>query len=386
MADVTGQRTTSNVNQSQRAIDMREAILLLEPSSTPLTVFSAKLSKARTKDPLFKWTEDQLDPRFTTASTSYNTSATSIVVAAGTGTYFAAGDLVRVTATGETFRVSSVSTDTLTVARGIGNGGTGIAISSGGEFLILGSNFAEGVGARAARSSNPTVKTNYTAIVRDTVSATRTQQQSDQLTSPNDWAYQRNKKGIEHAKNLEYQTLLSHPSEDTSGSTPIRTSGGAYHFLSTNITAVGGTLTETSFWNALRTIFRYKSSSDVKVGFASSKVVQVLNMFPTGRLQIRQDETTYGVRVFTYLSPFGTLRLVYHPLLEGAELGGHLLVLDMEQVRYRYLSNENGSSDTHIRKDIQAPDVDGATDEYLTEFGLEFGLEKMHGLLTGIAG
>lgn len=386
MADVTGQRGTLSGNQSLRAIDMREEILLLEPDSTPLTVFTAKLPKARTKDPLFKWAEDALDPRFTTTSTSYNTTATSIVVATGTGTYFAKDDLVRVTATGETMRVLSVSTDTLTVSRGVGaaSPGTGQAISSGGELLILGSIQPEGDTAKVPRSTNAVVKTNYTAIIRDPFASTRTNMQSDQLTTPNDWAYQARKKGIEHAKSIEYQFLLSHPSEDTSGPYPRRATGGAYHFVSTNVTAVGGTLTESTFWNALRGAFRFGSKD--KVAFGASKVVQVLNQFPLGRLQVRSGESTYGLRVFTYYSPFGTLHLVNHWLLEGTELGGHLLVLDMEQVRYRYLQNENGSSDTHVRQNIQQPDTDGRMDEYLTEAGLEFGLEKTHALLTGITG
>ena len=60
--------------------------------------------------------------------------------------------------------------------------------------------------------------------------------------------------------------------------------------------------------------------------------------------------------------------------------------MDPECCTYRYLNNKRGSRDTHINREIQAPDVDGRKDEYLTEAGLEFGLEKRHGQFIGITG
>ena len=38
MADVTGERMTSNVAQSQRTIDLFPEIMLLEPEAAPITV------------------------------------------------------------------------------------------------------------------------------------------------------------------------------------------------------------------------------------------------------------------------------------------------------------------------------------------------------------
>jgi hypothetical protein len=78
-------------------------------------------------------------------------------------------------------------------------------------------------------------------------------------------------------------------------------------------------------------------------------------------------------------SPHGTLNVVTHNLLEGATYGGYGVVLDLSLIKKRPLANDQGSRDTHIRQNIQAPDADTRKDEYLTESeGLEFGQEKRH--------
>jgi hypothetical protein len=55
-------------------------------------------------------------------------------------------------------------------------------------------------------------------------------------TSPHEWARQAAQKGVEHLKEIEYALLFGHPSEDLTGSQPRRTTGGARHFITTNVT------------------------------------------------------------------------------------------------------------------------------------------------------
>lgn len=385
MATVTGARGTLNVGQAQRKVDMREEILLLEPDAAPLTVFSARARKRPAVNPQYSWIEDTLAPRFDAVNNGagYASTATSVVV--DNGAYFAEHDLVRVTRTGEVVRVTAVATNTLTVVRGVGS--TAAALVDNDELLIIGSAQPEGDTSKPARSDNPTQVTNYTQIVRNPVEMTETMRSSDQFTTPHDWDYQRNKKGIEHKKDIEYAFLLGHPSENTSGSQPRRTTGGAYHFVTTNVTDAGGALTEAELFGALRPAFRYGSKD--KVALASALAVDVLNGFPRSNIQVIQgnegSNNTYGVRVMRYVSPHGTINLVTHWLLEGSYLGGHILILDMGAIAYRYLAGGvGGSRDTHIEENIQANDADTRKDEYKSEVGLEFGEEKRHALITGI--
>ena len=52
----------------------------------------------------------------------------------------------------------------------------------------------------------------------------------------------------------------------------------------------------------------------------------------------------------------------------------------MEGFRYRYMDGR----DTQLQTNIQAPDVDGTVDQYLTEAGLERKQAPRHALLKGV--
>ena len=52
------------------------------------------------------------------------------------------------------------------------------------------------------------------------------------------------------------------------------------------------------------------------------------------------------------------------------------VILDTKDLRYRYID------DTSLLKDRQGNGVDGVTDEYLTEAGLEILQEKTHAVIT----
>lgn len=380
MATITGARGTGNISQSQRKVDMAEKILLLDPDAAPLTVLTRQLSKKAAHNPEYSWMEDDLEPRWDAVNNAagYANNATSIVV--DNGAYFAQHFMVHVTRTGENMRVTAVTGNTLTVVRGVGS--TAAALNDNDELLVTGVAQPEGDTSRPARSANPTKVTNYTQIVRTPVEATETHRHSDTVTTPNDWAYQLNKAGIEHKKDIEYAALFGRPSEDLTGSQPRRTTGGVFHFATQNVTDAGGAFTEAELFSALRPAFRYGSKK--KVGLASMLAVDVMNGFPRGKLQTEQSDDTYGVRVFTYISPHGILRLVSHPLLEGSKYGGYIAILDMDQLAWRFLRNEEGSRDTFLRPNIQAPDADTRKDEYLTEAGLQFGQAKTHALVSGI--
>lgn len=385
MAAITGARGTGNVTGALRKVDFSSEIALLQPDAAPLTILSKRLGKEPTHNPQYQWAEDDLDPRFSAVPAGATNVATSVAVTAGQGSYFAQHDLVKVTRTGEVFRVTAVATDTLTVVRGVGAGGTGVTINAADELLLLGSAQPEGDTSKPARSNNSTVVSNYTQIFRKPVHLTNTWVHSDQYVATNDWDYQVKKEGIEHVKDIEETFLFGKPSEDVSGSQPRRTTGGAIQYITTNVTAAGGTLSEASFFAALRPAFRYGSNQ--KTMFASGLVVDVLNGYARSKVQIPEvGRDTYGLNVVKYQSPHGTLNVVRHWLLEGSTYAGYAFILDMSTVKYRYLANSKGSRDTHFIDNIQAPDEDSRKGEYLTECGFQLMQQSQSALITGVTG
>lgn len=379
---VANQRATAGtqaIEQQQRKVDMADRILLLEPDAAPLTQISKSITRTKTGNPKFSWMEDELDPRFDVTTGTFTNVATTIAVT--NGGYFRAQQMVLVPRTGEVFRVSSVAANNLTVIRGIGS--TAVAGNSGEELLILNTAQPEGDASKAAVSRNPSVVTNYTQIFRTEWDATETERHSE-FEGTDDWDHQALKHGIEHRKDIEYGLMMGRPSETTSGTTALRTTGGFNHFVATNVTDVGGTMTETEFFFALRPCFRYGAKE--KWALAAQLPVDVINTFPRGKLEVRQGESTFGLRVMQYISPHGTINVVTHYLLEGATFGGQIWIMDTDVVKYRFLQNKRGGRDTNLRENIQNNDVDGRKDEWLTEAGLQFGLEKRHGKIVNITG
>lgn len=385
MADVVGARGTANVSQSIRRVDMVPTIFELEPNETPLTVFSALLPSEPTVNPEFSWQEDHLQPRFDSINNvgGYSNSATSIVVANGSS--FAAQDVWKVTRTGEIMRITGVATNTLTAVRGIGTGGTGVAINNLDELMKIGSATPENALSKPARSNNPTKVTNYTQIVRTSIESSRTWRQSATFTQPKDWDRQVAHAMIEHKIEWEQIFLHGKPNEDLTGSMPLRTSGGALNYIQTNRTDMGGQMTEQEWFGGYSGAFRY-GNKQAKTAFMSRLAVDVVNGFPRGKLEVIQNanDATYGLDIMKYRSPHGTINCITHNMLEGQIFGGYVIILDLSQIKVRPLGGDGSPATPHMLENIQPPDQDGRKDEILGEQGLVFGLEKTHALYTGI--
>jgi hypothetical protein len=380
MATITGAMTTTNVLSDQLAIDLGDRISLLEPSAQPLAVFSRRARKERTVASTFSWLEESSKARFDAINNGagYASGITEVVV--DNGAYFAQWDTVLISRTGEMVRVDGVAGNTLTVTRGVGS--TAAAINDNDELIILGSAQPENDTSKPARSDVPSKISNYTQIFRNPFELSDTLRASAFQASPAEWPRQARNKGIEHAKDIEYSFLFGRKSTTTPGSTQVRTTGGVLSFITTNQTDAGGELTEAEFNAAMLQAMRYGSGA--KLALASGTGVSALNKFPASKQQTRNDETTYGMNVTHYTSPFGSINLVYHRLLEGTKYGGYIVILDMDQIAYRYLANDEMSRDTKVLQNRQPNDQDGRKDEYLSEIGLEVGQQRTHAVITGI--
>jgi hypothetical protein len=380
MATITGAMTTTNLLSDQLAIDLGDRISMLEPSAQPLAVFSRKADKRRTVATKFSWLEEASKPRFASQSGGATSGATTVAVTAGQGTYFQQWDNVLNSRTGEQFRVDSVATDTLTVTRAIGS--TGAAMLNGDELIIIGTAQPENDTSKPARSDIPSKITNNTQIFRTPFEISGSLQASSFQVSPAEWPRQARNKGIEHAKDIEYSFLWGRKSATTPGATELRTMGGLFSFITTNQTDAGGDLSEAEWNAAMAQGLRY--SDGPILAMASATGLSALNKYPASKLQTRQNEDTYGIAVSHFITPFGSVNVVYHKLLEGTKYGGVIVGVDMDEIAYRYLANDEKHRDTKVLTNRQPNDQDGRKDEYLSEVSLEVRNQKKHWVITGI--
>lgn len=380
--------STENIPASRRVRDVSRRIQYLDPSAAPLTVLAKRARKSSVYNSKFEWIEKDLPARWDAVNNGGGYTAGDTAVVVDHGSYFSVGDVVLVPRTGERMRVSAVNTgtNTVTFVRSVGPTAAA-ALVDNDDLLIIGNAYAEGASAGTEKSHQETYPYNYTQIVRTPFGITGTEQESENYTGP-DKPRLRAEKSIEHMIDIERTILFGERDIDT-GSTdnPRRYTGGFLYYATANAKNFGGTMTEAEVEDWLEDLFHYTASSDVKFVAAAPLPISVLDMLGVARLQLAPGADTLGLRIRQFVSSHGTLNIVKHRLLEsgytsGNGYGGYMLAVDPNKIAYRYLRNR----DTKLRMDIQANDLDGWRDEYLTEFGWEVDNPQVHGVGTGITG
>lgn len=381
MTNINETRNTNNINQNRRVVDMAKQIALLDPNEGPLLSF-LKLAKKNTRcvyNPKFEWLEDDLLETWGTVSEGATAAATSISV--NNGDLFRAGDILMVPSTGESMLITAVSGNSLTVGRGYGSTEAAV-IKANDDVLNLGPAMEENSCGRAVKSTNEINGYNYTQIFRTPIALSGTENASA-LYGGRDRAYQRRKASLEHKRDIARAFYFGQRKEDLSGNAPRRTMGGLIEFLeranaSQSFSSTDNPLTYKNFDSSVAAAaFRYGSKE--KLLIAGPYLASAINSWSESRLVSEvSEEATFGIRVKNLITTYGDLKVIYDPLLDGP-YKGYGFIVDTENIRYAYLEGR----DTKLLTDIQANDVDGVMDEYLTECSLELRLPKTHMLIKG---
>lgn len=383
MANIAGVRTTSNIQQARRVVDMAKNIALLDPNDSPFVTFLklAKQDVRVAKAPKIEWLEDDLIGAATQVNNgsgiSITTSSTSIAV--DDGSIFSVGDLISIPAKSLVYRITAISTNTLTAIQF----GTSVAsgtIADDSVVLKLGNAMEENSSAPAAKTTQEVACYNYTQIFRTPVSFSGTELATE-LYGGKDRAYQRRKKALEHKRDIARAMYFGVRKEDTTGSTPRRTMGGLLSFL-TESTAFDSSTQPLTYANFNKYVAQpvFSHGSKDKLLIAGPNLMNAINVWSEAKLVTEVDPAaTYGIRVKNLITGYGDLKVIYDPLLADGYHAGYGMVIDTDNIRYAYLQGR----DTKLNTNIQANDVDGVIDEYITECSLEVKLPKTHLLITG---
>ena len=275
------------------------------------------------------------------------------------------------------------SATTITVAAaGRAFGTTAAAAGADADGLyIIGNVNEENSGARNVNTTRSSKETNYTQIFKTSISLSGTEKEAN-LYGGQDLPYQRAKKGTEHGLDIERAFWFGEKKYDTGGTYghPRRATGGVLEFVENGNSYVqnqGGILTVPDFNTFLREGFTY--GNDTKYFFCGGVVLQAINEFARGQIQTKPLERTYGINISEYVTTFGRINIVHNPLFVE-DYAGYGFLLDMDCFKYRYMNNR----DTKLYTNVQAPDVDGQIDQYLTECGLQRVHPAKCALLKGV--
>lgn len=264
--------------------------------------------------------------------------------------------------------------------------------------LIIGSINAEGAPIPDAIAYNPVKWYNYTQIMRTPLEITRTAKLTKLRTV---MAYKEAKReALElHSIEMEKAFLWGIRSENTgSNGKPERTTWGlipatrdgnpaGVDDYSLNASYSGQTWVEGGEdWldEKLEIIFRYGSNE--KLGFAGSGALLGINRLAKtyGHINMTPTSAAYGMKVLSWITPFGTLHIKTHPLFSyDATTRNSMVVFEPRMLKYKYISDTMYKSDPAL-KQAGHTGYDGLKEEYLTECGLEYHHPTKFGYLTGL--
>lgn len=345
------------------------------------------MMKAPTGNPSFDWFEDYYGGRYAKNSGTYAASGAVTITVTGAGSssahIFTVGDIIKNARTGENMLVATIaSATTITVAAaGRAFGTTSAAAGADGDGLFIVGNVNEqNASARNVNTTRSAKQTNYTQIFKTTIAVSGTEANAELYGGP-DLPYLRAKKGTEHALDIERAFWFSEKKTSTgSNGYTMNSTGGVLEFIESNNAYVqnqGGPLTESDFNLFLREGFTY--GNDTKTLFCGGLVMQAINEFASAKFQTKVEDRTYGVKIMEYMTPFGMINLIHNPLFVQ-DYAGYAFLLDLDGFKYRFMNNR----DTKLLTNVQAPDLDGMIDQYITECGLQRMQAPRHALLKGV--
>lgn len=222
-------------------LNMDTSIYLVSPLDSPMiTGMGAdglSLTGTNGVDQIsFSWQDEEILTPRSTLGANVTTGDAFIVVASGDRLKFSTGDLLRIVKSGgasEYVRVtgySQTTTDALLVTRGF-DSTTATNHTSGAAVRSLGIVLPEGSAPEAGRSKDRDIRQNYTQIFGpEKVSASRTQQKIRRYGVASDFSRQAMNRVSELTIRREYAALYGRRYNSTD--TKIRTTGGAFYFVS----------------------------------------------------------------------------------------------------------------------------------------------------------
>lgn len=373
-----------------RVGDFSSAILRYQPTGTALLLaLTSGMNKAAAADTVFTWFEDSHQ----TGRADVVSGGTATAIQVADGSFYIPGTVLMAEETGEYMLVTAVAGNALTVIRGLG-GTTVTALNNTMHVQQVGNAHEEASGMPVAVTQQGAPRMNYVQIFRNSWAISGTAKAVSFRTGSK---LAKNKKECAsfHAEDMERAFVWGRSHIGTLNGKQFRMTDGIVAQIEkyggiVESAATGGTAGDYSradFEDFIRRVFatNVKGMPNERIAMGGDQVLAVLNQMTMldGTYNISQGETKVGIAVTTIQTPFGTLKLMTHPLMnENPVWQRELYVLHPGAVRKRMLRETNEEGYDENGKRIQGKDADEGV--ITTEGGIELGGAKIMGILRNV--
>jgi hypothetical protein len=352
------------VGKKQSVVD---ELLLLNAHQTPLLNLLG-FAEAVTQTS-HQWFEDEMINDETKVNGAVTNVATSVVVV--DGSIFRANDVIKIGE--ELLKITAVATNTLTVVRGYaGTTAAAIADQAKAEFQFV--EGVEGADARAARYKARAGKSNKTQIFDDTIQLSGTAQAVTQFGISDLYEYEKQKKQLELALQLE-KALINGVAYENGN---VRQMAGVRSFIQSNVADASSAAVSANLLNdSLQGIYEkggFASGGNYKI-MVPAKQKRAISAIDNNKLYITQAENSRGQVVDQFVSDFGQFEIVLNNNLDAKEL----LVVDTNRMAIRPLVGRE------FFHKFMGEVGDSTTGILVGEYTLEFKQEKAHARIKNLA-
>jgi hypothetical protein len=374
--------------------DFASAILQINPTGTSLLLaLSSGMSKSAATDTVFTWFEDvHISGR--SQCVSGGTTTTVVVV---DGSFYVPGTILMVMETGEYMLVTATNGNSLTVTRGMA--GTAIVLITSAMFVQnVGNARAEGSGIPVAVGQQGLPRMNYTQIFRNAWAITGTAKSIKFITGSR---LAKNKRdcAMYHAEDMERAMIWGRKHVGTLGGNQFRMTDGILVQIESNggtvLSAatdsgtgpIAGDLSMGDFFEFMREVFstNVKGQPNERMAIGGDLVLSRMNRMSQldGVYQLNQTDTKFGIAITTFVTPFGQLKLMTHPLMnENPVWQTEMYVVHPAGIQRRML-RETFNED-YDKNGLRIQGVDADQGVMTTEMGVEVGAASTMGILRNV--
>jgi hypothetical protein len=354
------------IGKKQSVVD---EILLLNQHQTPLLNLLG-FAEAVTQT-THQWYEDEMFADESKVVGAVTNVATAVVVADVEA--FRVGHVIKIGEELLLVTAINVGTKTLTVTRGYA-GTTAAAVADQAKVEVQFVEGQEGRNARDSRKKPRVAKSNKTQIFDDTIDISGTASAVTQYGISNQYEYEKQKKQLELALQLEKALINGVAYENGE----VRQMAGIRSFVQTNVSDASSAAVSGSLLNdSLQAIYEkggFASGGNYKI-MVPAKQKRAISAIDNNKLYIMQAENTRGQKVDHFVSDFGQFEIVLNNNLDAKEL----LIVDTNRMAVRPLV---GRDFFHKYMGEQGDYTRGIL---VGEYTFEFQQEKAHARIKNLA-
>jgi len=378
LGNIKSTNFTSSPDTRIRFVDPR--VFFAQAAIAPLMTFMEKFGQSKTATSTkVEWVEKNLGTPTTVLGAAIANDTDTTITVVGYA-MLAAGDIIWLPATDEQMLVAATpASTTVTVVRGYGSTAAAAAADAA-EVVKLSSSYAENAASGSGVHLNSTMPFNMTQIHRTPIDLSRTEMQMARYDREGSALQTARKYAmILHMEGVERAFINGQLKDDTSNSR--RTSAGLLRYITSNRETMSSALTKAKFDSFLKDVMFNGGGNYVL--FASGSMLEALNqeVLTNSNMNITPATKEWGLDVKTYLSPFGSCKIVYarvlSHILEG-QYGGCGMLIDISKTTKYHMQK------MVLKENIQANDVDGRKDEYLEECAPALHNEANHGFIYDV--